>query len=1621
MSLHPLETAQAVEDSYRSYLLTTFRFKDDHMQSMWQARLQEPGAIAKGPYLEATPPYIADCSVEELCTSGFLHRDLLRADKDSLPPDRRLYRHQVEAIEKLLAGRNVVVATGTGSGKTETFLLPILDHLLEESAAGTLGPGVRALLLYPMNALVNDQLGRLRELLAAFPAITFGRFTGETKNDPKEALDHFVTTNPGEAILPNERLSRDEIRLAPPHILVTNFAMLEYLLLRPVDTPLFDDPTFARHWRYIVLDEAHSYDGAKGAEIGMLLRRLRQRVVGGTPGLLQCIATSATLGRGRQDAQAVVNFASQLFGETFEWQKDDPQRQDVIFASRVPSEVAVAGKTWTASRPYYCGLKQALGEGNGRQVTHLLQEAGVPADAVNQLSAAVEIVQGERETAAASALGTVETPVAAHGGTINAALFAALSEDAHVQRLKQRLSAGPAEPYELAPLLWPELPIEEAIEELVSLVELGTRAKPDESSSALLPARYHHFVRALEGVFVRFAPDAELYLHREVQREGAVFEAAVCRQCGQLYVTGKRDSEQRLTQSSFEGSELYMLAPEMLNPDEDDEDEQILHEADVANTTPLYLCAWCGQVHPKRPLACCPRGRLVRVWEVKRSATGLTRCGACGTRAQDPVSTVQTGRDAPAAVLASALYERLPEYCRKPPSRPAAVPSRWGRVPHASRDIEGRPTRKLLTFSDSRQDAAFFAWYLGSTHNDMLWRRAVLQAVRQLEKQYGVRPRVSDIINPLVEIADAAGLFLDAVTDIEKSRQAWRFLLREFKAGLRVSGLESTGALAFHPEADFCPLDFAPWSLSPAQSGELWRLLLDQFRIRGAIRFPPDVSPTDEFFAPTNRKVYYHAAETRTTREGTVLSWAPKRDKNGRTDLLTRLLAAKGVEDAAAVKEAVYGSWSLLAEDLAREDELVRAIQLTDVGRCYQTDPDFWKVTTQGPWGQCSRCGTLTSRPRLGICPVYRCDGVVRPIEPEHALRDHHYHRLYNVPILTPMRVEEHTAQLGPDAGSQIQEQFENGQVNVLSCSTTFELGVDLGELEAVMLRNVPPEPANYVQRAGRAGRRRDATAFVLTFAQRRSHDAAHFRQPQRMIAGEIAPPSITLRNEKLVRRHLYACVFSWYFRKRADEFRDLRYLAALVPEGRPFAVLEDLCQCLQSRPHDLLKILEEVLPLEMQEALGIADWSWVERLASPDPEVGAALYRAISDLSTQLEEIDRVRTERFAQGKSSDYLLRLRATLTGRDVISFLSTAGVVPKYGFPVDVVGLQILNDSVEAGRLELQRDLRLAIGEFSPGSQVVAGGYVWTSYALKKAPRKDWERRSYALCGECEAYSERLDIDQETQLVCSGCGQVIPRTRTYVVPEFGFVTRREDALTRPRQTRPQRGHTSRVFFSHMDEQTPFSEHQQGIASLPGGAVEWIFSSRGNLAVINQGTAGAGYRLCRVCGFAEPMAGANKAKPLHDRPMGGKCENRRLDWVDLGHRFSTDVFSMHFPFAQPDQGFWLSLVYALLGGVSAAMDVAQADIDGCVYVDLGGLARPALIIFDDVPGGAGHTKRLVEPGALEQVLKAALWRVNDCECGSDTSCYACLRSYRNQWCHDRLVRGPVADYLKRLLGVN
>lgn len=1007
-----------------------------------------------------------------------------------------------------------------------------------------------------------------------------------------------------------------------------------------------------------------------------------------------------------------------------------------------------------------------------------------------------------------------------------------------------------------------------------------------------------------------------------------------------------------------------------------------------------------------------------------------------------------TGQDAPAGVLASHLYERIP-----PASDPALI-----RKPGAG--------RKLLVFADSRQDAAFFAPYLERTHARSLQRRMIVKALED-RPELSAQPRIDDMKVWLLQLARHAGLFANNQGELEQEREVLTWLMAEMVSWEQRISTEGTGLLAFRPTRPSPnssgwlvppPLLQPPWSLTELEALALIEYLLDTLRRNGAVSFPDGVDPGGEAFAPRNQSIFVRGHGS----ERGVLSWLPVRGSNRRLQFLMRVLertAPELVEEARRenATKALKAIWDhvLTAPSspwwgyLQEEADPAR-------GTLYRLNYRMWELVYTGTednreWYQCDRCRNLARTYVRGVCPTNGCGGTLRLVDQsDPVLAENHYRQTYRSLSVLPLRVSEHTAQWTSQKAAQLQQEFITGDLNVLSCSTTFELGVDVGELQAVLLRNVPPSTANYLQRAGRAGRRTDSTAYVVTYAQRRSHDLTFYRNPWRMVAGKIIPPAITLSNPKIVRRHVHSVATASFFRHAVSngllEFRGGlnvgKFFRPELAEAERGPRL--IASYLANRPPALQHALRRIVPAGLQGELEVESWGWVDQLVGSDHGVmdraSELLLDDVSILDQLAEEaartLEEIRSnaasgERGAFGRALGQLKQfqgIKETVLSRDLLGYLGNHNVLPKYGFPVDNVELQTAFVPVAAAKdLDLSRDLRQALTDYAPGNAVVAGGYLWFSQGIIRRPQREWDTWFYAVCPHCFTFSQSREPISGP---CPECHEDVGRglegmAGEYIVPEFGFRAGRESAR-RPGDGRPRRLYSSRVFFATSPSQgdgreSDFGTSQDGEESTAfqsgSGSIRAQHSRHGRLAVVNSGVLGRGFRVCEWCGYAEPAPlqwdKPKKRTKGHDDPRTGRACRGPLRPHHLGHTFESDVLMVNFHrpnLAEVDNRGRLSLMYALIEGATDVLEIPRNDLDGSLY-------GRSIVLFDDVPGGAGHVRRIGEH--LDDVVQAAHSRVATCSCGEETSCYECLRSYRNQFVHAQLSRGRAHSVLSAAIG--
>ncbi|MFC7752104.1 Zn-binding domain-containing protein [Tsukamurella soli] len=1023
-----------------------------------------------------------------------------------------------------------------------------------------------------------------------------------------------------------------------------------------------------------------------------------------------------------------------------------------------------------------------------------------------------------------------------------------------------------------------------------------------------------------------------------------------------------------------------------------DEDEETLAEKQVAAARSglKWLCTGCGALGAD---GCADPGcadvQQLRVREHPRKSSVMSTCTECGARAYQVIRRLRTDQNAAPAVLTTALYTRLP----------AAGDD-------AAADLPGGG-RKLLAFSDSRQQAAFAAPYLERTYSRALERRLLVDVLRA---HAGAELSPDDMAGEVRLTADGAGLFARHATDISRRQEVNPWVTAELIAMDQRQSLEGLGLLAVRLVRTVeIPRAFTQLGLTTDQVWSLLDELVRTLRLQGAVTPLNHVDIADDRFAPRNRRVSIRTSGP-DPKKG-IISWKPG-GKAGTTNarlLLVRKvlgrLAAEALED-----RMLEAAWKLL----------VKAGHIVEVaggsaGVVYQVDHRMLRMTAGGSvsWFRCAVCRRLTPSDLHGVCPYGPCGGTVEPYEvPPLGDDTNHYRVLYRTLREAPLTAREHTAQLTSAKAAEVQREFIEGKVNVLSCSTTFELGVDVGDLQSVMLRNMPPRTANYVQRAGRAGRRTGSAAFVLTYARRNSHDLTQYASPETMIAGRMRIPWVPVGNLRIGRRHAHSVALAAYFRHCADagigEWRKVGEFFA--PEDGTDSPASRVAGFLSPVPDGIRAALGQILPEATALHVDVAGDGWVAELADLLAKAEAGVRHDL-DVFTDLQN-EAVAAKKYQVASA---LERAMNTVRARDLIGFLANHNVLPKYGFPVDTVEMSTAHCDQAAGRdLDLSRDLSQAIFDYAPGSQVVAGGWLWTSRGLQKVPKRALPRYHYRICEACGRFS--CDVGELAETQCETCGESASQVLQMVIPEFGFIAdRRVEPVGSDVPQRVWGG------SSYLD--SPGAESAHNTWPPRGRKTVDVRASTAAWMAVVADAGGRGFRLCNSCGWAEVIGaatkgGAAKAKSdAHDHPVTGRTCDGIPSRVSLAHRYQTDIAEFTFPrdvvsYHRDAEARWHSALFALLEGASEALEIARDDIDGTLAWS--GEQR-SIVLFDTVPGGAGAAAQIA--ARLPEVLDAAHARVARCECGPETSCYGCLRSHRNGRVHDRLSRAGALEVLEHL----
>ena len=1548
----PIATSRLIEENYRSYILTTFKTDIEEYNRQLREEFEQEGRLVRGPLLQVRDSFTRTKTIANLVDEGVLSYGFRNLNSEDLDIDKfRLYAHQERAIRRAVDGRSVVVSTGTGSGKTQSFILPMLHSLLEEAENGTLGPGVRAIIIYPMNALANDQMKRMRGLLENYPDITFGAFTGETEEHEDRGLSNYTSMH-GKPPLPNEMVSRQRMRREPPHILITNYVMLEHLLIRPDNNRAILGPESSKNWKFLVLDEAHVYGGARGSEVSMLLRRLRAF---SKPRKLIHILTSATLGSENENEEAAL-FANNLCALENVFQPDDIIRG-------------------TLNTPESSTSRDNPGLDFYRE--------------------AAKCLRGEPFTD--------ERAREIFGDSIDSTrLYDKILGDSFYNSFRLALEDGVLDLSELAERLG--VPVDF----ITDFVTVANHAKRD--GDRLFESRYHLFVNGLEGIFVTLKPSYKLETRRverivDNEEEYRAFEISVCYNCNAIHIIGRVQSD--ILVQPPPGSKLY---------DDGDRGNSIFYlmdESELKNVSHDFnkngdywkLCSKCGHlrtISDSRNTCVCGSRYFNYLREVKAKVVEgekLHVCRGCGqenTR-RSILRQFYLGQEAATSTLCSTLFSKL----------------------------HGSENQQFIVFSDSRQSAALFSTYFDKFYRGNLSRRVIVETLQRHDETlraegmsfYSFQKELDICLDEIyaretfseyISAGGESGFFSNERRKKETSKirdlfaidDSYYVLAKEAACYNSIGSLEFKGFLRFEIERTDRNLP----GLSLEETNEFLNMLVKLARDRLAIDVPG-------LGVKYRKRLFGRASQIGLVKQS--------RDIKGASD------TSFGTEPVRKYIAAVLG-------DESRVDEFID--EFMDIYFDYDSRYGIYTFPAKNLivrktdfYYRCDKCNKHFPFSVRGICP--RCEGgVLEKVDFDFETSNDYYVRQYRNLPLGSLRIKEHTAQLGTHTASKYQKLFLQKEIDALSCSTTFELGVDIGDLNTVVMRNVPPSPVNYIQRSGRAGRSDDSCSFSLTYCKNSPHDSYYFKNPEEMVSGLIPTPIVKVDNPRIAIRHIFASAIAFFWQQDNEALEDVE--ASMKSETAERFLSDEKYEKLEyfvrNPPQELIDYLQEIVPESLQDYrvpgedesrclnISLADSGWVDAFVGERGHLRELRDRFRGDTNTLDERFKELKLK-LDEGYDNSTLSEMQSVASTRDsmmgesVLPFLSRSNIIPKYGFPADLVNLEP-NIMWEGRGLELERELSMAISEYAPGAQIIADGNIITSRYVKKPYGFNWEKYAYKECRSCASINTKLvaaESSSTTEIThCYACDEELGPTNEYfIIPRYGFVFL-SDEVKPAEGSRPPREYRTDV--AYRGDGGKLAMHS---LALGRQIVEYSYNSDDELVVINKSKSS----ICGSCGYTKKNWTEEWDHWTH---LGRTCSGKMTP-LSLGHILKTDVSLLRFKgHSLESRGRAYSVMYSLILGICKTFKIESREISGCLHYS--GRSYQ-FVFFDNTPGGAGYVKALCEASAMREVIKNSVEILEACECGGpegDGSCYCCLRDYRNQRHHEMLNRGQALEYLRGLI---
>ena len=1634
-----------IQQGLKQFLVTGFDPSDDFFRGL-MARLVENGpAWMKGPYLQIGLPFRVGAAGR-----GFF------TDFQTEHPG---YTHQEAAWQRLSSqhlGTHTLVATGTGSGKTECFLYPLLDHAAR--ARRNQESGIKALVIYPMNALASDQARRFAEVIHSMPAfkgLRVGLFVGGARHQPGDGLTmttHSVITD------------HDTLRKAPPDILLTNYKMLDYLLIRPRDRVLwakYGPETL----RYVVVDELHTFDGAQGTDLALLLRRLKVRLES-PPDHLIYVGTSATLG-GTTDSTPLRDYAGHVFNadfppesvisenrlavaeflgdavidHLFQARADVPE---VLDPNRYPDQAAAVA-AWFAV--FFPDLPQPADVRNGPWRQELGQRLKSHLLFVNLLRLArTEVI--DLPAAQEQLQGTLPESMRPHTGAVLNAL----------------------------------------------LVLVAWARSPDSVSRPLTTLRLQLWLRELRRMVAKVSPDSALVALRhsadiKAKPEGLHLPLVQCTQC---------HTTAWLSRLPHNATKLSQLLEEIYNTWFGGAADAVrlypgkLGSRPQVEGLPVLLCGECGTVQASgTECSGCGSDALVRVFRTTGVRTSVRRgvayawhddtCPSCGERNRLILLGARN------ATLGAQVIEHI-----------------WA--------SPFNDDKKLIAFSDSVQDAAHRAGFFNARTYTRSIRTALAKAVDELvpsslpwseflERFARLRHTagsalamqlerfVAEFIGPnMVWQRDWAEELLKEKGLPEKSRLpervakrlAWQVQAEMTYLSRRGRTLERIGKAVICP--DLGRVDRARDTLLP--------LLREKFDARGVDRAVLFHWLWGFLTHLRQRGALWHAELERYAEDGNIWSlarsqgrgeWLPNLGDRGPRPVFLSLGQHRGFDTLASTRlttwyvtwlEATLGQQMLLPQGAIEPmyREALRALESAglvrissgSLGESVALNPETQILETEVCYLQSLDDSRRLTVPRtfadrlLGMpcldAPglTYEKKGDFQTGLPEYLSRSD----------LRRVISAEHTGLLERDEREQLERRFKAKQPqpwyeNLLSATPTLEMGVDIGDLSSVLLCSVPPNQASFLQRIGRAGRR-DGNAVAITLADGGSpHDLYFFEATQEMLAGEVLPPGVFLQAVEVLRRQLLAfCLDDWVASGLPDKALPDKTSPALdAVENHdthrfPYTFLEHLLVHEPTLLPGFIGLLGTEIDPEIESRLRLfyQGGDDVDSLRVRLLKIFEELSLERNTLKTRAKQIkahikslsaqpqdEATRHEIDQLDRERQSVLALIKEINQRDLLNTLTDAGLIPNYAFPEAGISLKSIlwrrksSDDVTdrayvaLPALKYERPAASALSEFAPENRF---------YANQRRVEVDQinmdlaKLESWRLCPSCH-HMQNLELVADTHLACPHCGDVMWANISQKHQLLRFrqaIANSDDTQVRIDDSADEREpkfyvRQLMVDFEAKDireawrvkaDDLPFGFEFIATAAFRDVNFGELGKPGANFKVADRESIRPGFKLCRRCGKVQTPQRQRDPEEAPSQQHAFDCDKRGsddpgnlVDCLYLYREFHSEALRILVPYTKSGmddeviQSFTAALQLGLkrrFGGKVDHLRIVTQDEPA----PNGGPRRVYVLLYDSVPGGTGYLHQLLSHDAqtLADVLRLAHDALTTCKCNGDPEKDGCYQ---------------------------